>query len=85
MSGWSTRTVRIATSSASLDNRQGEPGWSSDGRWVYFTVQERGEVHLYRIPASGGEAGGGSERSRKRGFLVGEGRPARVCVIDTRR
>jgi dipeptidyl aminopeptidase/acylaminoacyl peptidase len=39
---------------ASIDNRQGEPGWSSDGRWVYFTVQERGEVHLYRIPAAGG-------------------------------
>jgi Tol biopolymer transport system component len=23
----------------SIDNRQGEPGWSSDGRSVYFTVQ----------------------------------------------
>jgi dipeptidyl aminopeptidase/acylaminoacyl peptidase len=41
---------------ASIDNRQGEPGWSSDGRWVYFTVQERGNTRLYRIPASGGNA-----------------------------
>jgi dipeptidyl aminopeptidase/acylaminoacyl peptidase len=39
---------------ASIDNRQGEPGWSSDGRSVYFTVQEHGEVHLYRVPAAGG-------------------------------
>src|SRR5215469_9376082 len=33
----------------SVDNRQGEPGWSTDGTRIYFTVQERGEVHLYRI------------------------------------
>jgi len=39
---------------ATIDDRQGEPGWSTDGRSVYFTVQERGEVHLYRIPAAGG-------------------------------
>jgi dipeptidyl aminopeptidase/acylaminoacyl peptidase len=41
---------------ASIDNRQGEPGWSGDGRWIYFTVQERGEVHLYRIGTGGGSA-----------------------------
>src|SRR5579883_763103 len=41
---------------AKVDNRQGEPGWSSDGEWVYFTVQERGEVHLYRVPRGGGDA-----------------------------
>ena len=41
---------------ATLDNRQGEPGWSTAGRDVYFTAQERGEVHLYRIAASGGTA-----------------------------
>jgi dipeptidyl aminopeptidase/acylaminoacyl peptidase len=39
-----------------VDNRQGEPQWSSDGRWVYFTVLERGNVRLYRIPATGGTA-----------------------------
>ena len=32
-----------------IDNRQGEPEWSTTGEWVYFTVQERGEVHLYRV------------------------------------
>ena len=40
---------------ASIDNRQGEPSWSSDGRWVYFTVQERGNTRLVRIPAEGGK------------------------------
>jgi len=40
----------------SLDNRQGEAGWSTDGNAIFFTVQERGEVHLYRIAATGGRA-----------------------------
>ena len=40
---------------AAIDNRQGEPGWSSDGRSVLFTVQEHGQVHLYRMPATGGK------------------------------
>lgn len=39
-----------------IDNRQGEPAWSSDGSAVYFTVQERGNVRLYRLPVSGGQA-----------------------------
>jgi dipeptidyl aminopeptidase/acylaminoacyl peptidase len=37
-----------------IDNRQGPPEWSPDGRSVYVTVQERGLVRLYRIPADGG-------------------------------
>lgn len=40
---------------ASIDNRQGEPGWSSGGREVMFTVQERGSVRLYRMPMAGGK------------------------------
>ena len=35
-----------------IDNRQGAPEWSSDGRAVLFTVQERGNSHLYRLPIS---------------------------------
>src|SRR6185436_15306337 len=37
-----------------IDNRQGPPQWSQDGKAVYFTVQERGNVRLYRVPVSGG-------------------------------
>jgi dipeptidyl aminopeptidase/acylaminoacyl peptidase len=33
---------------ATIDNRQGMPVWSSDGHAIYFTLQERGSVHLYR-------------------------------------
>jgi dipeptidyl aminopeptidase/acylaminoacyl peptidase len=40
----------------SVDNRQGAPRWSADGHAIYFSVQERGETHLYRISASGGRA-----------------------------
>jgi dipeptidyl aminopeptidase/acylaminoacyl peptidase len=39
-----------------VDNRQGAPQWSRDGRHIYFTVQERGNVGLYRLPAGGGAA-----------------------------
>jgi dipeptidyl aminopeptidase/acylaminoacyl peptidase len=39
---------------AVLDNRQGSPTWSPDGHFLYFSVEERGHEHLYRMPASGG-------------------------------
>ena len=39
---------------AGIDNRQGAPLWSPDGKSVLFTVQERGNVKLYRLPVDGG-------------------------------
>ncbi len=36
-----------------IDNRQGAPEWSSDGTALLFTVQERGNVRLYRAPVTG--------------------------------
>ena len=38
-----------------IDNRQGTPAWSTDGSAVYFTVQEKGQVRLYRQPVTGGQ------------------------------
>ena len=38
-----------------IDNRQGAPEWTSDGRALLFTVQERGHVRLYRVAVSGGK------------------------------
>jgi len=38
-----------------IDNRQGRPEWSPEGDSLYFTVQERGSVRLYRLPATGGQ------------------------------
>ena len=40
---------------AAIDNRQGEAGWAPDGKSVYFTVQERGNNRLYRMPIAGGK------------------------------
>jgi dipeptidyl aminopeptidase/acylaminoacyl peptidase len=40
---------------AVLDNRQGTPQWAPDGRAVYFTVQERGNVRLVRLSIPGGQ------------------------------
>jgi dipeptidyl aminopeptidase/acylaminoacyl peptidase len=39
---------------AAIDNRQGPPKWSRDGKWIYFTVQERGDTRLYRLAPTGG-------------------------------
>ena len=36
-----------------LDNRQGAPAWSSDGKSVCFTAQDRGSAHLYRLQLAG--------------------------------
>jgi dipeptidyl aminopeptidase/acylaminoacyl peptidase len=51
MNGDGTGRVEIG---AGIDNRQGAPRWSADGRHVYFALQERGDVHLARLPAGGG-------------------------------
>lgn len=32
------------------------PSWSNDGRWLYFNSDRDGEVHIWKRPASGGEA-----------------------------
>jgi dipeptidyl aminopeptidase/acylaminoacyl peptidase len=40
-----------------IDNRQGNPQWAPDGRAVFFTVQERGSVHLVELPLAGGQPG----------------------------
>ncbi len=52
-----------------VDSRQGEPHWSRDGRWIYFTVQDRGSVWLYRLPAAGG--GSAEPVVRERGTIGG--------------
>jgi dipeptidyl aminopeptidase/acylaminoacyl peptidase len=41
---------------AALDNRQGAPHWSADGQSLYFTVQDHGNVHLYKQSLGGGRA-----------------------------
>lgn len=38
----------------SLDRNVGRPRFSPDGRWVYFLLEDRLNVHLVRIPAAGG-------------------------------
>jgi len=40
---------------AVVDDRQGDSGWSADGRSLLFTVQERGSVRLYGAPIAGGK------------------------------
>ncbi len=79
---------------ASIDNRQGPPAWSSDGRSVFFTVRERGHVSLYRVPTAGstpevlvggrGTLGGWSiAESGRLGFaLATAAAPAELHVLD---
>src|SRR6266850_5960682 len=41
---------------AGVDNRQGVPAWAADSSAVLFTVQDRGNLRLYRMPVNGGKA-----------------------------
>jgi dipeptidyl aminopeptidase/acylaminoacyl peptidase len=40
---------------AVIDDRQGSARWAPDGNSVYFTVQERGSIHLVRLSITGGK------------------------------
>jgi dipeptidyl aminopeptidase/acylaminoacyl peptidase len=40
----------------SMDNRQGFPQWSADGKALYFSVEEHGNLHLYRQMLGGASA-----------------------------
>jgi dipeptidyl aminopeptidase/acylaminoacyl peptidase len=48
--------------SGAIDNRQGFPHWSPEGNAVYFTVQERGSVHMVRLPISASGSAGRPEK-----------------------
>jgi dipeptidyl aminopeptidase/acylaminoacyl peptidase len=66
---------------ARIDNRQGPPLWSPDGRYVWFTVQERGSVNLYRLPSIGEAEPIVKERGIVGGFSLG--RDGSVAYIFT--
>jgi dipeptidyl aminopeptidase/acylaminoacyl peptidase len=38
-----------------INNRQDLIAWSPDGKYVYTSVEERGNVHLYRTPLAAGD------------------------------
>jgi dipeptidyl aminopeptidase/acylaminoacyl peptidase len=79
-----------------LDNRQGAPEWSADGRSVLATVQERGSVGLYRFGLDGAapavEVQGLADRARVGSWSMGGGvlayaleTPAAPSELVTRR
>ncbi|MBP7621831.1 MAG: S9 family peptidase [Gemmatimonadales bacterium] len=63
---------------AAIDNRQERPAWSPEGDALYFTVEERGSVRLYRLPVSGGApspvAPDPTDAGAVSSFSVGRGR-----------
>ena len=57
---------------ATIDNRQGAPAWGGEVALIYFTVQERGSVHLYRQGIDiGAKAGENYRRRGERRIRVG--------------
>ncbi len=77
-----------ASSAPAIDNRQGAPRWSGDGRHVYFTLQDRGNVKLMRLPAAGGAAETRRRRARQpwaRGRTARDTAGLRVHARPTRR
>lgn len=47
-----TGEIRNLTDDFGLD--AGNPEWTPDSRWLYFTTARGGATHLYRVPAEGG-------------------------------
>jgi len=70
---------------AGIDNRQGAPIWAPDGSAVYFTVQERGHVHLYRMPATGGEPEVAIRDAGGRGASLSLGKGGAIAYSATSR
>jgi dipeptidyl aminopeptidase/acylaminoacyl peptidase len=54
---------------AAIDNRQGAPQWTADDTAVMFTVQERGNVRLYRVPVTPSGGGEPSVVVNERGMV----------------
>ena len=65
---------------ATIDDRQGTPVWAPDGKFVYFTVQERGSVHLYRQGVDAGKAE--AQPSERRVLLRPAGGVAAELVLN---
>ena len=38
-----------------MDRNISDPQYSADGKWIYYLLEDSGERHLARIPATGGE------------------------------
>ena len=45
------------------------PSWSRDGKWVYFASDRSGQVQVWKIPTSGGQA---VQVTRKGGYVAFE-------------
>ena len=76
--------------SGMIDNRQGSPLWSPEGNAVYFTVQERGSVHLVRLPISASGSAGQPEKvvnepGTVANFSVGRDGSGGLCPQPPRR
>ncbi len=70
---------------AAIDNRQGPPQWSADGRWVYFTVQERGSVKLVHVSSDGGQPQSMvEERGAVRAWSVSRDGRVAYCFLSPR-
>ncbi len=61
-----------------IDNRQGPPVWAPDGKSIYFTLQERGSVHLYRQPVD--MSAPVTQESERRAMRSASGPAAEIVV-----
>jgi len=45
---------KVINLTQALDRRITNPQWTKDSKWLFFTANNRGGIHIFRVPASGG-------------------------------
>jgi Tol biopolymer transport system component/predicted Ser/Thr protein kinase len=71
---------RITTSPAA----DADPGWSRDGRFIYFSSNRSGQWQVWKVPSSGEEAGNARQVTRGGGFRAIESPDGRHVYFSRR-
>src|SRR5262249_14481448 len=69
---------------ATIDNRQGAPVWAPDGKSLYFTVQERGSVHLYRQSVDASRGATPAQAGERKELRANSGTGGAEIVVNGR-
>jgi Tol biopolymer transport system component len=88
--GWDPDTAKLDVYTGDVDTgftrnvtagiaSDGEPSWSHDGHWMYFSSNRTGEFQVWKMPSDGGAAVQITKRGGFRSFESDDGRWLYYC------